>query len=138
MENPSIVSHVSLGTNDFAKAKAFYTAVLATIGASIIMEHEDAAAFGKKFPEFWVQSPFDGKPAATANGVHFGFWANSKQEVHEFYDAALKHGAAGEGEPGPREEYGEPYYGCFLRDLDGHKIEAAFWDMELEASLNSK
>ena len=57
MENPSIMSHVSLGTNDFAKAKAFYTAVLETIGAGIVMEHSDAAAFGKKFPEFWVQAP---------------------------------------------------------------------------------
>jgi hypothetical protein len=28
-------------------------------------------------------------------------------------------------------EYGEPYYGCFVRDLDGHKIEATFWDSEL-------
>lgn len=27
MENPSIMSHVSLGTNDFQKAKAFYSAV---------------------------------------------------------------------------------------------------------------
>ncbi len=137
MENPSIMSHVSLGTNDFTKAKAFYTAVLETIGAHIVMEHADAAAFGKKFPEFWVQAPFDGKPAATANGVHFGFWANSKQEVHAFYDTALKHGATDDGEPGPREEYGAPYYGCFVLDLDGHKIEAAFWDMELAASLEN-
>ncbi|MEM7637098.1 MAG: VOC family protein, partial [Pseudomonadota bacterium] len=51
MENPSIISHVSLGTNDFARAKAFYTEVLATIGAGLVMEHPDAAAFGKKFPE---------------------------------------------------------------------------------------
>ncbi len=136
MENPSIMSHVSLGTNDFAKAKAFYSAVLSTIGATIIMEHQDAVCFGKKYPEFWVQAPIDGKPAAIANGVHFGFQANSKQEVHEFYDTALEHGAADDGEPGPREEYGEPYYGCFLRDLDGHKIEAAYWDLELEGKLS--
>ncbi len=64
MENPSIMSHVSLGTNDFAKARTFYTAVLATIGASIVMEHGDAVAFGKKFPEFWVQAPFDGRQSA--------------------------------------------------------------------------
>ena len=137
MENPSIMSHVSLGTNDFAKAKAFYSAVLATIGAGIIMEHTDAVCFGKKFPEFWVQAPIDGNPAAIANGVHFGFQASSKQEVHEFYDTALKQGATDDGEPGPREEYGEPYYGCFLRDLDGHKIEAVYWDLELEGRLNS-
>ncbi|MEL7332164.1 MAG: VOC family protein, partial [Cyanobacteria bacterium J06560_2] len=25
----------------------------------------------------------------------------------------------------------EPYYGCFVRDLEGHKIEAAFWDEQM-------
>lgn len=136
MENPSIMSHMSVGTNDFPKAKAFYVAVLETVDAHIIMEHEDAVAFGKKFPEFWVQTPFDNQPATIGNGVHFAFWANSKEQVHHFYDTALKHGATCDGEPGPRPDYGEPYYGCFVRDLDGHKIEAAFWDFELEASLS--
>jgi len=27
---------------------------------------------------------------------------------------------------------GAPYYGCFVRDPDGHKIEASFWDMAME------
>lgn len=32
-------------------------------------------------------------------------------------------------------DYGEPYYGCFIRDLNGHKIEAAYWGMELVRKL---
>jgi len=55
--------------------------------------------------------------------------------VDAFHRAALNAGATDEGAPGPREEYGEPYYGCFVRDLDGHKIEAAFWDVELMRQL---
>nr|MBP9175297.1 hypothetical protein [Hyphomicrobiales bacterium] len=51
-ENPSIISHVSLGTNDFPSALAFYERVLGTLGCRIIMEHEGAAAFGKAYPEF--------------------------------------------------------------------------------------
>ena len=47
--------------------------------------------------------------------------------------AALEAGASGDGPPGPRPHYGAPYYGCFVRDLDGHKIEAAFWDERLAA-----
>ncbi|HFK1962471.1 TPA: VOC family protein, partial [Pseudomonas aeruginosa] len=43
--------------------------------------------------------------------------------------AALAAGARDEGAPGPRPLYGEPYYGCFIRDLDGHKVEASYWDM---------
>jgi catechol 2,3-dioxygenase-like lactoylglutathione lyase family enzyme len=135
MDNPSIMSHVSIGTNRFDEAVKFYDAVLATVGAVRKLEVPGAVAYGKMFPEFWVQVPHDGGKAAVANGVHFGFWANSKDEVHAFYDAAIANGATGDGEPGPRPDYGEPYYGCYLRDLDGHKIEAAFWDMELAKKL---
>jgi len=45
-----------------------------------------------------------------------------------FFDAALAAGAKDDGKPGPRPDYGKPYYGCFCRDLDGNKIEATFWD----------
>lgn len=127
-EIPSIISHVSIGTNQFDKAVAFYDTVLETIGSKRIMEFPGAVAYGKQFPEFWVQTPFDGKEAGTANGVHFGFLAPSKEAVQAFYDAAVKLGAKDDGPPGPRPLYGEAYYGCFVHDLDGHKIEAMFWD----------
>lgn len=126
-ENPSIMSHVSIGVNDFDRALAFYDAVLATIGAKRIVEYPGAVAYGRAFPEFWVQRPGDGKPAAAANGIHFGFLA-TRAEVDAFYAAALAAGAADDGPPGPRPLYGEAYYGCFVRDLDGHKIEACNHD----------
>lgn len=134
-DNPSIISHVSLGTNQFDKARGFYEKVLATLGCKIIMEHPGAAAFGKQFPEFWVQEPHDGKNAAVGNGTHVSFMASSKAEVDAFHKTAVAAGATDDGKPGSREEYGEPYYGCFLRDLDGHKIEATFWDEELAKKL---
>jgi catechol 2,3-dioxygenase-like lactoylglutathione lyase family enzyme len=126
---PSIVSHVSLGTNDVAKATAFYDAVLTPLGVRRLMEHEGAVvAYGRAFPEFWVGLAHDGKPATVGNGTHIGFLATSKEQVQAFYDAAIAAGAKDDGKPGPRPEYGAPYYGCFVRDLDGHKIEAAYWD----------
>ncbi len=134
-ENPSIVSHVSIGTNGFERAIAFYDTVLATLGAKRIAEHPDAVAYGKQFPELWIQAPIDGKPAAAGNGTHVGFVAPDKDAVHAFHEAAIAAGGTDEGAPGPRPEYGEPYYGCFVRDLDGHKIEATFWDMELASKL---
>jgi catechol 2,3-dioxygenase-like lactoylglutathione lyase family enzyme len=135
MSNPSILSHVSVGTNDFEKAKEFYQTVLATLGCRIIMEHPGAVAFGREYPEFWVGMTFDGKKATVGNGSHFGFNADSREEVDRFYAAAVAHGARPDGEPGSREDYGEPYYGCFVRDLDGHKIEATFWDEALAKKL---
>ncbi len=127
-ENPSVMSHVSIGTNDFERSTAFYDKVLGLIGCRRIMEHPGAVAYGKVYPEFWVQRPIDGNPAAPGNGTHFGFIALSKDQVQAFYDAALEAGAQSDGAPGERPHYGEAYYGCFVRDPDGHKIEAAFWD----------
>jgi len=133
MENPSILSHVSVGSNDFERAVKFYDKVLATLGCRRVMEHPGAVAYGKAYPEFWVQTPIDGNPAAVGNGTHFGFVAAGKEQVRAFYNAAIAAGGKGEGAPGPRKEYGEPYYGCFLRDPDGHKIEAACWDEKAPA-----
>jgi len=132
-ENPSIVSHISIGTNDFDRALSFYDKVMPALGAQRVMEHPGAVAYGKQYPEFWVQTPIDGYPASVGNGTHIGFVAASKQAVHAFHEAALAAGGQDNGAPGPRPHYGEPYYGCFVRDPDGHKIEAAFWDQTAQA-----
>lgn len=123
-ENPSIMSHVSLGTNDFERATAFYDPLLAILGAKRIESFPNAVAYGKLFPEFWIQTPHDGGRAEVANGVHIGFMADNPAQVDAFYAQAIKGGASCDGKPGPRPLYGPQYYGCFLRDLDGHKIEA--------------
>ncbi|WP_338873327.1 VOC family protein [Myxococcus stipitatus] len=133
-DNPSILSHVSIGTNDFARAVAFYDRVMATLGYGRVLDFPNAVAYGKQFPEFWVQTPLDGSRANVGNGTHFGFIATSKQAVNAFHEAALAAGATNDGAPGPRPLYGEPYYGCFVRDLDGHKIEASFWDTSVGGS----
>src|SRR5690606_19672473 len=116
-QNPSILSHVSIGTNQFDKAVAFYDKVLATLGCKRILEHPGAVDWGREYPEFWVQTPIDGQPASVGNGTHCGLGAPDKQAVHAFYQAALEAGASIDGPLGPLQAYGEPYYGCFVSDL---------------------
>ncbi|MDO4231491.1 MAG: VOC family protein [Lautropia sp.] len=127
--NPSIISHVSLGTNRFEEAVAFYDKVLGTlgIGRTLDLTEHGAIAYGRAFPEFWIQRPHDRQPAQAANGVHIAFLAETPAEVDAFHAAAIAAGATDDGAPGPRPHYGEQYYGCFVRDLDGHKIEAMAW-----------
>ena len=134
-DNPSILSHVSIGTNNFERAVAFYDKVLPTLGCKRIMEHPGTVAYGKQYPEFWVQTPIDGNPASVGNGTHIGFIAPTKEAVHAFHEAALAAGGVDDGAPGSRPDYGEPYYGCFVRDPDDHKVEASFWDMQLVHEL---
>jgi catechol 2,3-dioxygenase-like lactoylglutathione lyase family enzyme len=120
----SVISHVSLGTNDYARAKAFYDAVLATLQIRCVMDFEGGAGYGRKFPEFWIQRPYDGQAATVGNGVHISFLANSIEEVKAFHAAALKLGGKDDGPPDFRKEYSDDYYAAFVRDLDGNKIEA--------------
>lgn len=122
--SPSVLSHVSLGTNDYPRAKAFYDQVLATLQIPCMMDFPGAAGYGRQFPEFWIQVPHDGKAAAAANGVHIAFLANSKEEVDAFHAKALSLGGKDDGAPGLRPEYDKNYYAAFVRDLEGHKIEA--------------
>ena len=122
---PSIVHHVSIGVNDLDAAVAFYDRVMATLGAGRVMTLPVAAAYGKQFPEVWVQRPMDGRPAGVANGMHFAFVAPSREAVDAFHASALEAGGTDDGPPGPRPEYGPTYYCCFVRDPEGHKLEAA-------------
>ena len=125
--NPSILSHVSLGTNQLDRALAFYDKALGALGIGRVVDlsqEHHAVAYGRAYPEFWVQAPFNGQPAEVANGVHIAFYAETPAQVDAFYKAALEGGATDDGAPGPRPIYGKPYYGCFVRDPDGHKIEA--------------
>lgn len=124
------ICHASIGTNDLQRAKTFYQPLLALLDIELVSAYEHAIAFGKGYPEFWVQQPFDKKPATSGNGVHFGFVAKSIDQVDQFYALALSLGGKCNGKPGARDEYGEPYYGCFIIDHDGNKIEASYWRLD--------
>jgi len=128
--SPSIISHLSLGTDNMPRALAFYDQVLATLGAKRTFdEPEFAVAYGTQYPEFWVHGPHNKQPTTVGNGTHVAFIATTKEQVHAFYDTAIAAGATCDGEPGGRPHYGPEYYGCFVRDPDGHKIEASYHDM---------
>lgn len=121
------ICHASIGTNDLVKAEQFYTPLLAILGIDKVSHYSEAIAYGKGYPEFWLQKPYDQQMANPGNGVHFGFVAISRKQVDDFYQCALQLGATDNGAPGPRAEYGDAYYGCFVIDPEGNKVEASYW-----------
>lgn len=127
MEHLPAISHVSLGTNDFPRAKRFYDAVLGTLQLKCLMEFDGGAGYGRQFPEFWVQLPHDGQAANPGNGTHVCFNAATVEEVRAFHARALELGGEDDGKPGLRKEYSDNYYAAFVRDLDGNKVEAMVW-----------
>ncbi len=120
-----MLHHVSVGVRDVEQSAKFYDAVLGKLGFKRSMEFLPyAVAYGSGGSTFWVQLPVDQKPASVGNGTHIGFAAKTKRAAQAFYNAALAAGGSDEGAPGPRPDYGPNYYGAFVRDLDGNKIEA--------------
>jgi catechol 2,3-dioxygenase-like lactoylglutathione lyase family enzyme len=120
-----MLHHVSVGVSEVERATRFYDSVLGTLGYKRVMEFMPyAVAYGDRAPEFWVQLPSDRNPASVGNGVHIGFAAKSKEAVEAFHRAALAAGGKDEGAAGPRPDYGPDYFGAFVRDPDGNKLEA--------------
>jgi catechol 2,3-dioxygenase-like lactoylglutathione lyase family enzyme len=123
---PAFIDHVSIPVADFSRSAAFYDAVLTTLGLRRRKQREDAIGWGPDdvlAPIFWILARSPG--AATSGiGLHISFRAKDRAEVHAFYEAALNHGGADAGAPGVRAQYTAGFYGCFVFDLDGFKIEA--------------
>lgn len=118
-------SHVTLGTNDFDRATAFYDAVFATLGIGRFYCKEGHAGYGEeRGDQTWIMHPFDGGPATVGNGTHVAFLAPDRAAVRAFHEAALAHGGSDEGGPGLRPHYHRNYYAAYVRDPDGNKLQA--------------
>ncbi|HVU19316.1 MAG TPA: VOC family protein [Rhizomicrobium sp.] len=131
-----MLHHVSVGVTDLARAASFYDSVLKALGYRRVADYSPhAIAYGetKDKPEFWIGMPHNQHPQTAGNGTHIGFVAKSKGAVQKFHAAALNAGGSNNGEPGPRPDYGPSYYGAFIYDLDGNKIEATYLAMTLPA-----
>lgn len=109
--------------SDLAKSKLFYEKAFAPLGYNI--------SFGKE-GVFWAFDVGDGclfeiqstGEAPPLTHLHVAFRGKDKSEVDAFHRAAIEAGAKDNGAPGPRPDYGEDYYACFVLDPDGYNIEA--------------
>jgi catechol 2,3-dioxygenase-like lactoylglutathione lyase family enzyme len=119
-----MIHHVSVGTNDLARSRRFYDGVLETLGLSFMAADDEGIGWGSGQMSFSVQVPVNGEPATVGNGSHICFAAEDRTMVDRFYDTAIKLGGTSDGEPGLRPKYDAHYYGAFVHDPDGNKIEA--------------
>jgi catechol 2,3-dioxygenase-like lactoylglutathione lyase family enzyme len=130
-----VLSYVYFGTNDLARAVAFYDAALAPLGMQRCITGDpewDRVSAGWGVYEdgglrelaFWIGTPFDQQPATAGNGSMVAFRARSWLEVDAFHAAALANGGTCDGAPGLRLHYAPDFYAAYVRDPDGNKIAA--------------
>jgi len=118
-----MIDHVSVPVRDLAKAGAFYESVLAALGLRKLVVREATIGFGKSYPELWLNLR-EWVPQTSNPGGHICLRAPNEDAVCAFHAAALANGGTDDGEPGPRQAAFTPYFGAFILDADGNKLEA--------------
>jgi catechol 2,3-dioxygenase-like lactoylglutathione lyase family enzyme len=118
------ISHVSVGVNDVQRAQAFYDPLMKILGLKVRQADGESVDYGNENLVFSLETPVDGGKATPGNGVHIAFSAPDRATVDAFYREAMKLGARDAGAPGLRPQYSATYYGAFVLDPDGNKIEA--------------
>ena len=116
-----MIGYVTLGTNRYDEAAAFYDALLAEMGAKRLMESDNFIAWGTGMgaPAVSIIKPNDGQPATAGNGTMVAMPLDAQAKVDALHAKALALGAAHEGDPGLR---GGSFYAAYFRDLDGNKF----------------
>jgi len=118
-----MIDHVTISVRDLIASKRFYEQAFVPLGYRVSFGKDDI------FWAFDLGGGFLFEIQRSANNqaptrVHVAFRAKSRGEVDAFYKAALAAGAKENGPPGPRPDYSESYYACFVLDPDGNNIEA--------------
>lgn len=121
-----MIDHLGIQVADVEASAAFYLDVFAPIGMRELMRFPVGGglfvglggADGK--PDFWLGPP-DGPETREC---HVAFAAPDRAAVEAVHEAALARGAQILHAPRLWPEYHPGYYAVFLRDLDGHNVEA--------------
>ena len=122
-----MLGYVTVGTNDIDRARGFYDAVLAEIGARRVMEFGENGftmyGTGSRSPGLALTRPYNGEAAQPGNGIMPAIGVDSREKVARVHAKALELGGSDEGTPGLRTPEGDrAFYGAYFRDLDGNKL----------------
>jgi catechol 2,3-dioxygenase-like lactoylglutathione lyase family enzyme len=123
-----MLDHIGVQVADVEASLTFYLRSFAPIGMREAMRFPVGETFvvgmagPDGIPSFWLS------PAARpeAREIHVAFRAGDRQAVDAVYEAAVTAGAEVLHAPREWPEYHPGYYGVFLRDLDGHNVEAVY------------
>ncbi len=126
-----MIGYITLGTNDLAKAGAFYDELLDVLGARRVMTDDRMLGWGKTPGDTMLSVilPYDGDDATIGNGVMVALNAENPATVEQVYEKALSLGATDEGHPHDRGS-SMGFYGGYFRDLDGNKLVAYCLDYQ--------
>ena len=117
-------SHVMIGANDIQASKAFYDAVLGTMGYDPgVIDEKGRCFYFTKSGIFALSKPINGEPACHGNGSTIGFSAETTDIADAWHAAGIANGGtACENPPGVREGSVGKLYLAYLRDPSNNKV----------------
>lgn len=117
-------SHVMIGSNDIARSKAFYDALLGAMGGQPgVQDQKGRLIYVHGGGRLLVTKPIDGEPATSANGGTIGFAVDSAEQAEAWHKAGVENGGTAiEDAPGVRQGGSGSLYLAYLRDPDGNKL----------------
>ncbi|MDD2713944.1 MAG: VOC family protein, partial [Simplicispira sp.] len=80
-------SHVMVGVNDLEKSKAFYDALLGTLGVAPGVANKNRYFYRSAGGTFAISTPINGEPACHGNGSTIGFTAQSPEQADAWHAA---------------------------------------------------
>lgn len=120
-----LLDHVSITVTDLERARAFYDAVFGALDVDRLWIRDGRIRFGERgAPGETFVSIVEATDPVAGGPRHWAFRAASPEQVDAFHAAGLAAGGTDDGPPGPRPGYHEHYYGAFLIDPDGNRVEA--------------
>ena len=125
-----MIDHISIAVRDLQSSARAYARILAPLGLTRLVERPATIGFGKRYPEFWLNLRAGMAPVAAETGCHVCLRAHDEAAVRAFHETALSLGCTSAGDPGPRQAAMTTYFGAFIYDLDGNKIEAVTFPRE--------
>jgi catechol 2,3-dioxygenase-like lactoylglutathione lyase family enzyme len=117
-------SHITIGSNDIARSKKFYDAVIGALGGKpATPDAKGRLMYRHRGGALLITRPLDGKPATGANGGTIGFACENQAEADAVHAAAVANGGVSvEDPPGVRHGAAGDLYLAYMRDPDGNKL----------------
>lgn len=122
------LNYVMIGSNDVAKARPYYDAILPLTGGTIFadfMPHGVCHEL-RNGGHIWVAPPHNQEVAIPGNSNMVGLLCECEAEVRAVHAAELANGDSNEGDPSPRPQYGPNFYGAYAHDMDGSKMSFVY------------
>ena len=121
-----MLDHIGLQARDVEASLAFYLRTFAVVGMREAMRFPagDSIVVGLSgadgVPDFWLGPPTGDE----TRELHVAFGAPDRAAVDAVHEAAVAAGVEVLHAPREWPEYHPGYYAVFLRDPDGHNVEA--------------